>query len=173
MKQETYCYFCKKHIYKTKSIINRYKNHFCNIICKNNFEKSKKTVNEVYCKACNNLLRRTNNEIKRSKKGLFFCNNTCKNKYISTYCRWDDVPDSFRRRKKKIYEASNNSCQNCGYNKDIRMIDIHHINGNHQDNRWSNLSCLCVWCHQCYHRKVININIESLINDDGSFKNIH
>lgn len=51
----------------------------------------------------------------------------------------------------KSYRASQQyTCEKCGIvltglNK--RFLDVHHINGNKQDNKEMNLQCLCVRCH--------------------------
>lgn len=34
------------------------------------------------------------------------------------------------------------------------MFDVHHADGNHSNNKWMNLRCICSWCHGKHHRKV-------------------
>ncbi|KKL94820.1 hypothetical protein LCGC14_1860900 [marine sediment metagenome] len=54
--------------------------------------------------------------------------------------------------RNKIRKRDNYICQNCGYHTDKRMLDIHHYDHNHQNNKCNNLRVLCVWCHMRCHR---------------------
>lgn len=45
-------------------------------------------------------------------------------------------------------------CVRCGYNDDVRMLDVDHINGRRMGHDISNLQWLCVWCHALKTRKV-------------------
>ena len=60
--------------------------------------------------------------------------------------------DSHQKRQNILYEKARNTCQKCGYNEDKRMLDIHHYDHNHQNNKCNNLRVLCVWCHMKCHR---------------------
>ena len=42
-------------------------------------------------------------------------------------------------------------CSSCG-NKEIDLLQLHHINGHRKDNRLKNLSVLCANCHMLVHR---------------------
>lgn len=46
------------------------------------------------------------------------------------------------------------------------MFDIHHNDENHHNNNWSNLRCVCAWCHIKHHRNVERIGeLPLLLND--------
>jgi len=43
-------------------------------------------------------------------------------------------------------------CAKCGKPEDqVKRIEIHHIDGNHQNNKFSNLQALCTKCHHHIH----------------------
>jgi 5-methylcytosine-specific restriction endonuclease McrA len=43
-------------------------------------------------------------------------------------------------------------CMECGFiATDPAQLDVHHLNGNHDDNRPENLATLCANCHRLFH----------------------
>ncbi len=57
-------------------------------------------------------------------------------------------------------------CQSCGYSKDERLIEVHHKDGNRQNNDVTNLAVLCFWCHKCITRGVpVHSQHERVINE--------
>lgn len=162
MKPNTTCHFCKKEIYKRPSHIRLYKRHFCNEQCHKEYERITNTKIEVKCSQCQSPIIRTQQRLKRSVSGNHFCNNICKNRFLIVK-RWEGKEEIKDRRsiRKKVIKRFGGVCVNCEYNKDKRMLDIHHIDGNHGNNEYSNLWCTCVWCHNLYHR--CNIEIKNII----------
>ncbi len=56
-------------------------------------------------------------------------------------------------RKQLLIERKH--CCLCGYaNRDA--LEIHHIDGNHQNNDWSNISVLCANCHTLVTKRKVN-----------------
>lgn len=149
----TQCHQCQKEIYKRPSHLRLYKKHFCNAICQKEYEKSHNGKIDVACTHCGSQLSRTRQELRRTKNKWYFCNNICKNRFLLSI-RWKDCGSvkSHHGLRKKVIEQSKNMCVNCGYKEDIKMLDTHHIDGNHQHNDISNLWSVCVWCHQLHHR---------------------
>jgi hypothetical protein len=149
----TTCTFCKVKIYKRPSHMRLYKKHFCNAECQKQHERQTNTRVEVKCSQCDAPLTRSQQQLRKSKSRHYFCNNVCKNRFLIAE-RWkgkSNVKDHQHRRS-KVIERCHNLCVNCGYDEDIRMLDIHHVDGNHQHNDFSNLWSICVWCHQEHHR---------------------
>lgn len=151
---KTKCDFCGKEIEKSIRYFNQCKKHFCNRDCMGKFISSQKSVTIEKCNHCGKEIKRTRNQRRNSKTGLYFCNNICKNIYIAQKSRWHKNPYDHRGRINRVYEAANFSCQKCGYNEDKRMLDIHHNDGDNHNNEWENLRCICTWCHTKHHRKV-------------------
>lgn len=154
-------WFCKKS-YQTGKIA------FCNRSCLNLYNKSKSSAINKNCNECNKLIAVKNNQRRKSKTGLHFCCNLCKNRYISKHSQRNENPYDNRARRKKLFEAANNECQNCGKVDDPKMLDIHHNNGNHHDNAWTNLRSVCVWCHQMHHRCGVVLNLPELFDKEGN-----
>lgn len=57
--------------------------------------------------------------------------------------------------KQKIFERDQHTCQCCGF-KAQKYQEVHHINSNKNDDRESNLTTLCIFCHQCFHLENVN-----------------
>lgn len=149
----TTCTFCGKAIYKRPSHMRLYKKHFCNGSCQKEYEKQTNTKIEVYCGQCGESLTRSRQQLRKSVSGNHFCNNLCKNRFLISK-RWEgkEQVEDRKTRRNKVIKTFNGFCVNCGYNKDTRMLDAHHVDGNHQNNDFSNLWSICVWCHQLHHR---------------------
>ena len=165
MKTNTKCNFCNKDIYKRPRDLRKFKKHYCNINCLTDYQKKYNTKNrvEVYCSNCNKKLLRTTRELNKSVNKIYFCDNLCKNRHLIKR-RWDK-DTKVKCHKSRRFEVINRCkklCINCGYKDDIKMLDIHHLDGNHQNNEYINLASVCVWCHNLYHR--CGIKIENKFN---------
>ncbi len=66
------------------------------------------------------------------------------------------------------------TCERCGYEGEKCVIQIHHINKNHKDNRPENLIRLCSNCHVELHQNIWNLDevIISRKRDMKASKNI-
>ena len=160
MKTNTNCHLCKKEIYKRPSHLKRHKVHFCDINCKQQYESLQTKKIKIKCSHCNNEIERTNAELRKSYNKTYFCNNTCKNRYLNSV-RWKDNPNptSHKHKRNNIFKKCNTKCVVCGYSDDERMLDIHHIDKNHQNNIETNLVSVCVWCHNLHHRCDKELNV--------------
>jgi hypothetical protein len=52
------------------------------------------------------------------------------------------------------------ACSECGKNLPPHSLEIHHKDGNHQNNDLNNLTVLCTICHRSHHNAVIKENQE-------------
>lgn len=59
-------------------------------------------------------------------------------------------------RKQMLKKGMINKCQNCGYEKEPKILGIHHIDHNRNNNNISNLAVLCPNCHSIEHMKHIS-----------------
>jgi hypothetical protein len=122
--------------------------------------EARKRQLHLRCENCGELFTRTPSDLKASKSGLFFCSRICKDHAQSIggveairpdhYGKGNGAHD-YRERALRHYGAR---CQSCGYDRDLRMLDVDHIDGSRANNDMSNLRVLCVWCHALKTRQV-------------------
>ena len=173
MEPNCVCDFCKKDIYKNKWSLKNTKNHFCNRLCHQSYTRKNTKILITHCDFCGKEIERNSQQQRRSKTGLFFCCNLCKNRYLAKNRRWlKDNVKSHHSRQDILYEKSNCTCQQCGYNEDRRMLDIHHYDHDKGNNRYENLRVLCVWCHIKHHRLGIEYDLPVIISGEEMEKEI-
>lgn len=161
------CHRCEVDFYKKPNRIKKSSRHFCSRDCSNQTQREEiGTHQEFECDECGKKVIRTRNQRRRSKTGLCFCSNVCKNKHVARNLRWGDNPHSHRSRRPKLLEAANNSCQKCGYNEFPELLDIHHNDRDHQNNDWKNLRVVCVRCHLEHHRLGKELDVPVLISGE-------
>lgn len=56
--------------------------------------------------------------------------------------------------RKRALRHFGKKCVKCSYDKDERMLDVHHIDGQRGNSDMNNLEVLCVWCHALGTRDV-------------------
>ncbi len=57
--------------------------------------------------------------------------------------------------RKHIFASKEKKCEVCGYNEYDFCLDMHHIDGNPQNNELENIKILCVICHRKVHKKIL------------------
>lgn len=120
--------------------------------------KPRKDIKEAerYCKYCGKKIERKRFNGRLEDFGVFmkrqYCNRECmKRDYLKvgeTYANWSNAHASARNINKLILKKDH--CEICGSKQNL---DIHHIDGNWQNNNLDNLMCLCRSCHMKEERK--------------------
>lgn len=99
---------------------------------------------ECECALCHKKIVRLRSEIEGNKTGLFFCSQTCGNRYKNLQIKRNDSA-AYRR---NAFEAYPHKCAICGWDADERILEVHHIDENRENNKLENLAILCPICHK-------------------------
>lgn len=133
---------------------NRGNGRFCSLSCSG--KRNKTPANNCVCAWCNSDFYRNQSQQKRAKAtGLMFCSRRCKDTaqgiggleaiqpghYGTTLKSYRDV----------AFRAYPHSCLDCGYDRHISVLEVHHLNGRREFNEASNLVILCPTCHTERH----------------------
>lgn len=113
--------------------------------------------NETQCAVCMSLIHIKPFRKQSSKTKIFTCSKECKAKAMSVDLMLVKVPhfgNGKHEYRKRALNVECPKCNKCGYNKNSKMLDVHHIDGNRNNNKIDNLEILCVWCHALVTRQV-------------------
>jgi hypothetical protein len=104
----------------------------------------------VFCYACSNVFNVKEREKLFPSKSQYFCSRSCSNsiggKAKSEKYHTDDVA----RYTTVAWRHHERKCLVCS---EINIVAVHHLNGNHADNRPENLVPLCPTHHQYMHSR--------------------
>lgn len=108
----------------------------------------------VKCFICSKDIYRSKVNLKRSSSGKYFCNKSCQTLWRNQIyieensANWKTGINAYR----DILKRSNKKviCSFCK-TKDERVLIVHHINHNREDNKLKNLIWLCCNCHFLVH----------------------
>lgn len=103
---------------------------------------------KVKCAWCGQEIERTQSQIEKNKTGFFYCckehGNLHKNLLRYENGEWDNS-SNYRLKAFNKYE---HKCNCCGWDEDERILEVHHIDENRDNNELDNLIILCPTCHR-------------------------
>lgn len=142
------CVFCGDSFY----VRSNDKQKYCSVACRG---KAQQKREQYSCANCHKIIYRNPAEKQRSKSGLLFCSKTCKNiaqriEGISAI-HPSHYGNGLGNYREKALRANGNVCEDCGISTwlDIPLLmDVHHIDGNRNNNELSNLKVVCPNCHR-------------------------
>ena len=148
-KYKTVCLFCKSPFNTTERSGgdgSRRLQKFCSIDCRKRHTISKRPF--ANCIACGTHL-------EDKKQVTKFCSKQCGSSYMSVITTLSDpnLPMHNLRYKYKGFVFNGFKCNKCGYDKDPRVLCVHHIKGKKHGNSVDNLEVLCANCHSLEHYK--------------------
>ena len=105
------------------------------------------------CAWCGIEVARKASLVEKNKSGTFFCSREHRDwaKRLE-----NDMPEArpshYGVKTQSTYRSNalrayGSKCEGCGYAELQRMLDVHHIDHNHNNHDIENLIVLCVWCH--------------------------
>lgn len=138
------------------------------------FSKNNKNKVEYFCSTCNIKLNKENGALRTDRKGEKFYPN-CKK------CSAVILKEKRKKQKQKFVEYKGKCCANCGYDKNAKALELHHLDPTVKQYNPSNLSnvsldkakkeidkciLLCSNCHREEHQKIDDrISLENNFKD--------
>jgi hypothetical protein len=110
------------------------------------------------CALCHSSIERRPSQMKNSKHGLYFCSRAHKEQAQTLEAGQPLLQPSHYNNGVSNYRVralrKNQICVRCCYDRDLRMLDVDHIDSDRKNNAIGNLQVLCVWCHALKTRGV-------------------
>jgi len=107
------------------------------------------------CATCGKEFFRTKSKMKSSRSGFYFCSRQCKDKAQRVKGGIKEIqPPHYSTGEEKYreqFELEELVCARCGYDEFASCVEIHHKDGNHENNKKRNLLPLCRCCHRALH----------------------
>ena len=119
----------------------------------------------VKCSYCGKEFYKPNSKLENSKSGLYFCCRKHKDYAQTLQFNCVEIQPSHygegKNYREQAFRAQEHKCAVCGWNEDEDILEVHHIDENHNNNDLTNLKILCPICH----RKITSHKYK-LVNDE-------
>ncbi len=146
------CLVCKSSFYAKPSHIAKGWGKYCSTICRTKSQYKGKRVN---CFICNKEVYRSLKDLRSSKSKKFFCSKTCQTIWRNTilftgenHANWKHGKSAYRRILRST--GKEEICVLCRLDN-ARVLIVHHIDKNRNNNGIENLIWLCQNCHYLVH----------------------
>lgn len=129
---------------------------YCSLEC--NYKtrnKPEKYVNLI-CKNCGKSHKKLRVVVEVYGRGMFCCKK-CYTEFSAKQFILKATPSSYRSNAWRYYPKR---CCDCGYDKDLRCLVVHHIDGNRKN---GNIDNLCIVCHNCHCIRHLNMGVNTTI----------
>lgn len=151
------CDYCKKPFEKDEKYVKQAANRGYKLYCSKECQRlSKFTGEELICSQCGKTFYRNKSRIDRSKRT--FCSNSCSANFYNKYKIKTNGKSVAHYRKKALSIPENVSCYFCGYSI-LEILEVHHKDGNRENNLIENLIPLCPTHHKELHRGIITMGL--------------
>lgn len=131
---------------KLNSSNKRSRETYCSKECE---KKHKSRGGYVPCATCKTQVYKTTGQLERSASGNVFCSRSCsishRNKTIVGDKHHNYKGANYR---KNAMSTNETKCVVCGWDDDIRILEVHHKDENRLNNDIDNLVILCPTCHR-------------------------
>jgi hypothetical protein len=146
------CEQCTHKFYAKPSHLTRGWGKYCSKTCQ---YTALKTGVITKCDFCGKEVYKSKKDQSRSASGKFFCGKSCQTNWRNTvmytgdqHANWTNGESSYRQRLLRARRPQ--ICTKC-LSIDSRILAVHHIDKNRQNNKMSNLTWLCHNCHYLVH----------------------
>lgn len=148
----TRCKICEKEFYAKPSSLKKGWAKYCSKKCQFEGQKTGKTLE---CFICQREIYRSQQELKKSNSGKYFCSKSCQTIWRNTqvfigskHSQWQGGRSEYKNILLK--SGADQLCRRCKI-KDKRVLAVHHLDRNKSNNSLSNLVWLCHNCHFLLH----------------------
>lgn len=124
------------------------------------------TVLDLICPICKKDFRRTKSSLK-GKSDFYFCSRECKDIAARIGSGIEIQPDFYGtglNYRIKAFRLLEHKCEVCGWDEDERILEVHHIDENRENNEILNLKILCPTCHRKITLGYYKLENNKLIN---------
>ena len=112
---------------------------------------------DLVCEECGKPIHKLKSKIAKHN----FCSQLCGNRYKNRNTTNIEDSTAYRRNAFAKYD---HKCAICGWNKDERVLEVHHIDENRNNNNIDNLIILCPTCHKFLTLHLYDLNELKTIN---------
>ena len=147
------CKTCNKEFYAKPNWIALGHGKYCSTKCKGQDSRTGKKVN---CFICNKEVYKSQKALRGTKSGKLFCGKSCQTLWRNSIVYSGKNHPNWKGgkhvpyRKILLKNGSPTICIMCGIS-DKRILAVHHIDENHENNNLENLTWLCHNCHFLVH----------------------
>lgn len=145
------CKICKKSFYSKPSWIKNGGGKYCSLLCK--YKSSKKGKN-LPCFVCKKVTYHPSGRILKSKSKKYFCGKSCQAVWRNSYFVGKKHANYISGRATYRTILTRNKvpavCKLCK-STDRRIMAVHHLDKNRNNNKVENLVWLCHNCHHLVH----------------------
>ena len=146
------CAVCQKAFYSKPSQLKLGWGKYCSATCRN---KSQFNGHKVRCFTCGKGVYKSLARLKHSKSGNYFCDKKCQTLWRNSIFSGEKSPNWINgiRSYREILLRNEEKpvCVLCRV-ADVRILTVHHVDGNRKNNLISNLVWVCHNCHHLVHR---------------------
>ena len=101
-----------------------------------------------FCAYCGKEVYRTKSQIEKNQSGHYYCSVECGNKHKNLLRKESGEWDESTNYRKRAFDNYEHKCLICGWNEDEDILEVHHIDENHDNNVLDNLCIICPICHR-------------------------
>lgn len=117
--------------------------------CPNCGEYTNKKQNYYFeCAYCKKPIKRVKSDIDKNISGNFYCSIDCGNKYKNEIRKSNGEWDIIKDYRAKAFQEYKHKCMVCNWDEDERVLEVHHIDEDRENNAIDNLIILCPMCHR-------------------------